>query len=216
MDEFIRRCCATVRDTLHRLLMTPAPATQQAQGCDDRASLFKQLNEIRSARHQAIAQHAFEVGHLVQQLDELQARASILRTRLAEMQYQQFCDSLNFSAEENRILAGLAEKRSTSLQLFLEEIDGELADLNRKEPFSIPEVKRDYLALKKTRIVHTDGPSIQRRTRALSAARQRAQEMIYEPMTVEQLNAEILRLQRSLPPIVSEEISGERASMLHG
>jgi hypothetical protein len=40
--------------------------------------------------------------------------------------------------------------------------------------------------------------------------------MICEQMTVEAMNAELLRLRRTLPEVVSEEIRGERAAVLGG
>lgn len=40
--------------------------------------------------------------------------------------------------------------------------------------------------------------------------------MICEQMTVEVMNAELLRLRRTLPKVVIEEIRGERAAVLGG
>ena len=40
--------------------------------------------------------------------------------------------------------------------------------------------------------------------------------MICEQMTVEAMNAELLRLRRTLSEVVSEEIRGERAAVLGG
>ena len=40
--------------------------------------------------------------------------------------------------------------------------------------------------------------------------------MICEQMTVEAMNAELLRLRRTLPEVISEEIRGKRAAVLGG
>ena len=93
-------------------------------------------------------------------------------------------------------------------------MDAELSRLNRAEESLIPIAHRDYVIGKKTMGIVTDAPSRRRRATALNLALARAQAMVCEDLTVQELNAEILRLQKSLPEVVQEEIRGQLAAIL--
>jgi hypothetical protein len=191
-----------------RALWQRAPLSAQPMP-PERAELFEQLHALQARYAHAAAVRETKIAALAEECAKAEARVDELRQKLAQAQYDKFHSSIQAGVEEDRLRTAIAGTIPTSLQMFLDEIDSELEALRHKEPFSTPEVKRDYTLMKKHLVLHSDGPSIARRVRALNQARQRAQAMIFEPITIETMNAEILRLQKTLPAIISEEIYGE-------
>ena len=214
MDNVIDRLTTRWRQ-LHGLLFGYPPRASEPMPLD-RAALFQQLAALRARRAVEVDQSRRRVDELTLQWRDAQTIADDLQQQISAIEGAAFCASLDGSVQENRLLAQLAERSSMSLELFIQELDSEREVLNHKEPCAIPGVRRDYLALKTLRTLDTDGPSIQRRVRALHAARQRAEAMKLEPLTIAEMNREILRLKKSLPPIETEEIVGHWAAVLAG
>jgi hypothetical protein len=101
-----------------------------------------------------------------------------------------------------------------SLQLFIEELDAELDVLNRTEDVVLPTAHRDYVVGKKTMGLSTDAGSRRRRAAALHQARARAVEMQGELLSIESMNAELLRLRKTIPDVTSSVLHNERASIV--
>lgn len=185
------------------IIETPKPAEPMPA---DRAELFARLHDLQARHAQDTAVRDAEIAAMTDVFTIAQSRAEVLRQTLFQKQQERFCLNIQAGVEEDRLRSAIAGKISVSLQLFLDELDYELEALRHRKPFSTPEVKRDYTLMKKHLWLRTDGPSIERRMRALHQARQRAEAMVLEPLSIEAMNEEILRLRRSLPEITLEEI----------
>lgn len=206
-----------LRDAVLGGVTRPAPmpmAGELADRAEERAQLFTRLQTLRASHAQAAAARKAEMATLEQELIIAQSKADILRGALAEKQQEHFCASIQFGAEEDRVRAGLAEKISTTLELFLNELTGELERLRHTESFSTPEMKRDYTLVTKHLVLHSNGPSIQRRVRAICAAQEQARQLQYESLTTSELIAELAHLRAAIPDIETEEIAGHRAAVL--
>jgi hypothetical protein len=201
-----------LHDWVMRVLQ-PEPVPMEMQS-PDRAELFVHLHTLRERRAGEAEQHERSVEELEQALIPAQAAVDSMRRTLADLHADQFCKSMDASAEEDRLLRLITEKSSLSVQLFIEELDAELSVLQRTEANVLPSAHRDYVIGKKTMGLETNGPSRKRRAVALNAARQRAESMRLEPLTIEQMNTELIRLRRSLPAVEHEVIHGERAAIV--
>jgi len=93
-------------------------------------------------------------------------------------------------------------------------MDGELNHLYKTEAVVFPSAFRNYAIGKKVMGLETNDPSRRRRAVALNAARQRAEAMRLENLTVSAMNLELLRLRKTIPAIENEIIHNERAAIL--
>lgn len=196
-----------------RSAVLPAPMTMEPAP-PDRAELFEQLRALRSKRAVEAAQCLTDVDALTGQWKVVQGQADVLHHQINRLQHEAFCSSLDHTAAEDRLLAQITEKSSTSLALFLEELTGELDVLNKTEALVLPSAFRNYAIGKKVMGLETDDPSRKRRATALHAARERARQMQLEELSVEQMNAELIRLRRTIPVIEHEVLHNERASIV--
>lgn len=210
--ELIYAAWRWMRDAV-TALFCPAPALVPMPEPLDRAELFVRLAALRAKRAGEAEQHKRSVEELEHALIPAQAAVDSMRRTLADLHADQFCKSMDASAEEDRLLILITEKSSMSVQLFIEAMDDELDILNRTEDTIIPTAHRDYVIGKKTMGLSTDAVSRKHRAAALNAARARACQMQHELLSVEQLNLELIRLRRSLPSVEHEVIHGERASI---
>jgi hypothetical protein len=195
-------------------LFRPAPALVPMPEPLDRAELFVRLDQLRNRRRVEAEAHRIEVDELTGQWTILQAQADEIHHQLATIQHAAFCASLDHSAEEEALLRQIKDKGSMSLELFITEVQGELDAVNGLEASVMPRADRNYVTMKKTMGMDSNGPSLKRRAGALIAARQRAESMRLEPLTIEQMNTELIRLRRSIPAIENETIHTERAAIL--
>jgi len=144
----------------------------------------------------------------------MQTAADEIQHQINRLQHADVCLSLDHSAAEDRLLAQITEKSSMSLRVFIEEMDTELDSLNHTEAVVLPSAHRDYSLVKKVMGLETDDPSRKRRAAALHAARARACAMQSELLSIEQMNAELLRLRRTIPEVTNEVLHNERASIV--
>ena len=212
MIEWCYACWRFLRDAAWGLIPHPEAPVPMPEPLD-RAKLFAQLAALRAKRAGEAEQHERSVGELEHALIPAQAAVDSMRRTLAALHAEQWCQSLQVSAEEDRLLAQITEKGSMSLVVFIEDLDAELDILNRTEDVVLPSAHRDYSRIKKVVGIETDGPSRKRRAVALNAARARACQMQHELLSVEELTTELMRLRRSLPSVDHEVIHNERASI---
>jgi len=191
----------------------PSPVPMPIES-PDRAELFVQLHTLRERRAGEAEQHKRSVEELEQALIPAQAAVDSMRRTLADLHADQFCKSMDATTAEDKILRQITEKSSLSIVVFIEEMDAELSALNKTEAVEFPSAFRNYAIGKKVLGLETDAPARRRRAVALNVARQRATEMQYEPLTIEQMTTELIRLRKTIPAIEHEIIHGERASIL--
>lgn len=203
-----RQLCAWVLRTLHPS-SGPGPIPPP-----DRADLFRQLTALRVLRAADTARHRQLCDALTRDLLPAEARVDTLRRALREAHADEFRRSLNGATSENAILCALEGKTPTSLALLLEELISEIERLQRTAPTTVIGMHREGRAVESQPSVQSDGPSLHRRLTALRHAQQRAEAMRFEPLTIEQLNSEILRLKRTLPKIEQEFFCNERVAIL--
>ena len=202
-----------VRDAVLGVVTRPEPMPVAVVPAD-RQELFVRLEALRNRRRVEAEAHRIEVDELTGQWTILQAQADEIHHQLATIQHAAFCASLDHSAEEEALLRQIKDKGSMSLELFITEVQGELDAVNGLEASVMPRADRNYVTMKKTMGMDSNGPSLKRRAGALIAARQRAESMRLEPLTIEQMNTELIRLRRSIPAIENETIHTERAAIL--
>jgi len=214
MLEWISAYWRWVRDRVRGLIPHPELPVAVATVPVDRQELFSHLARLRERRQAEVAQYRQEVGALTGQWKVVQAQADALQQQIVERHRTDFCANLDYTAEEDRLLAQIIEQGSVSLALFIDDITRELDRLSRTQVHVAPVADRNAITGKKSMGVITDGPSVRRRAAALNVARQRAREMQTEPLTVRALNAEILRLKNTIPAIETETLHGHRAAIL--
>ena len=202
-----------MRDAVVGLCRPDAAPAQLPEPCD-RAELFRRLRELRIQRDTQASQHRFHLASLTDQWKVVQGQADEIRQQISARQSADFCASLDHSVAEDRLLAQITEKGSMSLALFIQELDRELERLCRTEPTEFFSAEWDYVATKKRLTIQTDGPSIQRRVRALHLARQRAAAMRYEPLSIAEMHTQFIQLRKTITDVTSEEITGHRAAVL--
>jgi len=196
------------------ILPVPTAPMPMAAAPVDRHALFERLRMLSAQRAVESEAHQREVDTLTDQWRELQTQADTLHHQINTMQHAAFCASLDYSAQEDRLLQQITEKSSMSVQLLIEELDAELSVLHRTEETVLPSAHRDYVIGKKTMGLETNAISRKRRAAALHAARARAMAMQVEPLTIEQMNTELIRLRKSIPAIEHETLFNERASIV--
>lgn len=210
--ELIYAAWRWVRDAVLGLLPRPEPVPMPEP--TDRHALFVQLAALRERRRMEAEAHRIEVDALTGQWTILQAQADEIHHQLATIQHAAFCASLDHTAAEDRLLRQIVAKRSTSLELFMLELTAEIDILNRTEDVVLPSAYPDFEIGKKVIGLETDAPSRKRRAAALHAARRRAVEMQSEPLTIAQMNTELIRLRKMIPSIENQTIFNERASIV--
>ena len=181
----------------------------------DRDALFMRLEEHLKNHALASAARQETIQALTMDLSEAHQRVDQLQQRLTEQHRADWLANLQASTEVERLQALVVEKTPLSLGMFIEELDCELGRLRRIEPTIIPNGSdRDYARMKKTVRFQSNAGSIQRRVKALQAARERATALKMEHMSVKEIVGEMYRLRQSLPEIVDEEARGPLAAAI--
>lgn len=195
-------------------LFRPAAAPAQLPEPLDRARLFQQLTELRAGRAEDVRRYQQAIEALTRELLPAQAAVDTLRRALREAHADEFSRSLNGTTSENAILRALEGRTPMMLARFMEEIGHEIERLQRTAPTTVIGMHREGRAVKPHPSVQSDGPSLHHRLTALHHARQRAEAMVFEPLTVEQMHREVLRLRHALPQIEQEIFCNERVAIL--
>ena len=211
--ELIYAAWRWIREWVKSLVLRPGPVPLVTIPTD-RHTLFEQLAALRARRASEAAQAQHDIDNLTARWRAAQMIADEAQRELRDIQRANFNASLTASAAEDRLLRQIQEKSSMSLELFIEEMDAELSVLQRTEATVLPSAHRDYVIGKKTLGLQTDAISRKRRAAALHAARARAMAMQVEPLTIEQMNTELIRLRKSIPAIEHETLFNERASIV--
>jgi len=211
--ELIYAAWRWIREWVKSLVLRPGPVPLVTIPTD-RHTLFEQLAALRARRASEAAQAQHDIDNLTARWRAAQMIADEAQRELRDIQRANFNASLTASAAEDRLLRQIQEKSSMSLELFIEELAVELSVLQRTEETIVPTADRNYTTGRKSMGLSTDGPSRRRRAAALHAARARACQMQYEPLSIEQMNTELLRLKKTLPAVEHEVIHNERASIV--
>jgi len=203
-----------LRDAVLGLVTRPEVPAPMVTTPTDRRELFAQLATLRATRAAEAEQSRHESDTLTARWRETQTAADEIQRQINILQREAFCSSLDHTAAEDRLLRQITEKSSMSVQLFIEELAVELSVLHRIEDTSIPTAHRDYIVGKKTMGLSTDAVSRKHRAAALNAARQRAMAMQLQELSIEQINAGIIALRKSIPAIEQQTIFTERTAIL--
>jgi hypothetical protein len=179
----------------------------------DRQALFDQLRTLRERRRMEGEQSQRDIDNLAARWRAAQTIADETQRELSDTQQANFSANLRHSAAEDRLLKQIKEKSSMLLELFIAEVQDELDALNRTEATIMPRADRNYVTMKKTMGIDSNGPSLKRRAGALIAARQRAEAMRLENLTISAVNSELLRLRKAIPAVTNETIFNERAAI---
>ena len=196
---------AWVMDFLTWTPWRSAPADPVEPTASDREQLFQRLAALNEHEAATRATRQAAIESLTRELSSASAHVASLRQRLSALEGQAFTESMAVSATRDALTARITETAPSCLGLFLNEVDRELTRLRGMEATTIPSGSKSY---------RTNAASIARRVTALCKARERAVALQTENLSLEHVQAEITRLRRGLPDIVSEDVSGPVASAL--
>jgi hypothetical protein len=178
----------------------------------DRDGLFSEWHDLQARRSTEAEAHSRAVQPLVAELEQLAARQHALQYQLATLesarQQQQFTDS----SMEDKLRVRLLDTAPGCIDRLVEEIDMELGALRRKEPTVLRGAQHDGSG-KKVRTIETDAPGIQRRVKALLAARTQAENLRLDDRPIEEIVHKVNHLRLSLPAIETETIRGHLVSV---
>ncbi len=200
-------------DTLRNLIVKPAKPAEPMPL--DRAQRFERLATLeaqRTAEHDALQIALVGIGA------EVSAARSIIsgcEQRAAAVLAADRLKGITIDAEMDRLNMQIRETAPISIELFISEVDSELARWRHAEADTRHDGSdRDYLKLTKTPRFLSNAGSIKRRVAALQQARQRAIELQVEPLSTADIVAALRQLEKSFPDVELEPVRGHGAMVV--
>jgi hypothetical protein len=184
----------------------------------ERQANLDRMDEIRAQQLRELTPMKEKAQALTAQLAMLDRQRAELRHEWEVIEHQRLSRNYQLSAELDKLDMKVRKTAPPAIDAFLAELNKEESSLRVHGRSLVREVGERNMfsdSLKKSQTFYSDGPSINRRMKAVIDTRRAAEALKVERLTEEQLAQALDQLQAGLPPIVEEELDPWFAGIMH-
>lgn len=197
--EFLRTQPAAAQSVLTELTHVPSSTEREAD--------LDRMVELRAQQERELTPMREKAQALTQQLATLDQRRAELQKELVATKQQCWHRNFQLSAELERLDARVRKTAPVAIDAFIAKLNEEESSLRVHAPSRVFDVgPLNLYTLNRPQAYFSDGPSINRRMKAVLEARRAAEALKVERLTEQQLAHALDQLQAGLPPIVEEEL----------